>query len=206
MHDQAKAITIVAVLPVAALAIASLIAEVPQLFDPCVQWGEGARGSISPDDVPCSRVTGVSETKRQAVGRLVLVQGSALVASALALIGAFSASPYPLLIGSALLFLISLPLFLGGASLVTLFASGMFLWAFKLRSSFQGKPLAKAIARLMGTAAGIGATLLIIQLVTSTEQPGTIYFLLVLGLAMFIAVSAWSRHWPPSAEGQGRSG
>jgi hypothetical protein len=108
-------------LPLMVLFAVLAVSEVPNFFDPCFLWGQGNQQSVSirPGD-PCQGVRGTSETQLRAIGRLLLVQGTGVVAACLGLIGALRSRPRVTLLGAGLLFILSIPLMLGGLGIVVL--------------------------------------------------------------------------------------
>jgi hypothetical protein len=99
----------------------SAFSEIPRYWDPCFMWGQrsGMAISIRSGD-PCQSVGGTSETRVGALGRLVLVQGTGVVAALLGLVGAVLARPRVSLLGAGLLFILSIPLMLSGLGIIVL--------------------------------------------------------------------------------------
>lgn len=99
----------------------SAVSEIPRFWDPCFVWGQrgGIAISIRSGD-PCQSGGGTSETRVGAVGRLVLVHGTGVVAALLGLVGALLARPRVSLLGTGLLFILSIPLMLSGLGLIVL--------------------------------------------------------------------------------------
>ena len=86
----------------------SAFSELANFSDPCFLWGHQS-GVLSPNEV-CPSISATSETKTRVVMRLLLVQGTAVVAACLGLVGALWARPKVTLLGAVLLFLLSIPL------------------------------------------------------------------------------------------------
>jgi hypothetical protein len=97
------------------------VSEVPNFFDQCFLWGQGAEQfiSIRPGD-PCQSVRSTSETQLRAIGRLLLVQGTGVVAACLGLIGALRSRPRVTLLGAGFLSMLSIPLMLSGLGILVL--------------------------------------------------------------------------------------
>ena len=66
-------------LPLGLVAVRAVAITASQFFDPCFQWGIGnsSSGTIRRDD-PCRSRSGSSETKTQAVARMLIVPGGIL--------------------------------------------------------------------------------------------------------------------------------
>lgn len=120
MADTAIVLALVTVSIVAGLAAVSVVLEVPDFFDPCHSWGMDG-GVLSPGD-DCPSRSATSETKGEAIARLVLIQGTAVVAAVLAFIGARRDGRWFLAAAVAYALLIW-PLLLGGAWLLAAFAA-----------------------------------------------------------------------------------
>ena len=87
----ARGFAISGALPLLLIFAISAFSEIPNYWDPCFVWGYrgGQTISIRSGD-PCQSVSGTSETRVGALGRLVLVQGTGVVAALLGLVGALS--------------------------------------------------------------------------------------------------------------------
>ena len=134
--------------PIAVIAVISLIIQVPDFFNPCLKWGMSSGGSISVSSAgPCLTAGGSSETIRQAILRLALIQGGILTAIGLGLIGVLRSRSAPLIVGSVILFLESIPLVFDGLFVFTLLAAGSLLW------SRRGLTRAKSTITLPGNQA-----------------------------------------------------
>lgn len=131
MRTGAITFSLVASIPVALVAFASLVQWVPRFFDPCFEWGTARAGAGSTPGVrsgqmgsalstasgprPSSgqnscgrRLSVTSETRAQAGTRLLIVPGGLLIASALGILGAMRSVPLLTIAGSAILALESI--------------------------------------------------------------------------------------------------
>ena len=117
----ARGFAISGALPLLFIFAISAFSEIPRYWDPCFVWGQrrGQTISVRSGD-PCQSVGGTSETRVGALGRLVLVQGTGVVAALLGLVGALLARPRVGLLGAALLFILSIPLMLSGLGIIVL--------------------------------------------------------------------------------------
>ena len=117
----ARGFAISGALPLLFIFAMSAFSEIPNYWDPCFVWGYrgGQTISIRSGD-PCQSVSGTSETRVGALGRLVLVQGTGVVAALLGLVGALLARPRVGLLGAGLLFILSIPLMLSGLGIIVL--------------------------------------------------------------------------------------
>jgi len=117
----ARGFAISGALPLLLIFAISALSEIPNYWDPCFVWGYrgGQTISIRSGD-PCQSVSGTSETRVGALGRLVLVQGTGVVAALLGLVGALLARPRVGLLGAGLLFILSIPLMLSGLGIIVL--------------------------------------------------------------------------------------
>jgi hypothetical protein len=117
----ARGFAVTGALPLMVLFAVSAVSEVSNFFDPCFVWGQRAEQTITirPGDA-CQSVSSSSETRLRAIGRLLLVQGTGIVAASLGLIGAFRSRPKVTLLGAGLLFILSIPLMLSGLGIVVL--------------------------------------------------------------------------------------
>jgi hypothetical protein len=97
-HTKSRAVvlllTVMAVSPVAAIALWSIGRTAKDLADPCATWDlpNGAGMRVAPDD-PCRAKSGHSESKADAVLRAAICPGVLLAASILAIAGAASSRP-----------------------------------------------------------------------------------------------------------------
>jgi hypothetical protein len=133
MRRDAVAIAVIAVLPPIALAAWSFSQTLPQFSDPCVQWGASQPASMTvPPNGPCRSITGTSETKRQAVIRLLLFPGGILLGSLLGLSGTLARRAYITMAGAGVLLLESFTHSLG---FLTLASSLLFLIAARKSTS-----------------------------------------------------------------------
>jgi hypothetical protein len=94
--------------PLVYVSMRSAFAELSSFADPCVLWGHQS-GPLSPSE-SCPSVSAISETKLGVVRRLLLVQGTAIVAACLGLIGAYRSRPNVTFLGAVTLFLLSIPM------------------------------------------------------------------------------------------------
>jgi hypothetical protein len=94
--------------PIVYLSVWSASAEIRSFADPCVLWGHQS-GVLIPTEA-CPSVSAISDTKMGALRRLLLVQGTAIVAACLGLVGAYRSLPRVTLLGAVLLFLLSIPM------------------------------------------------------------------------------------------------
>lgn len=151
MRSRAIAFAIVASVPIALVAVASLVQWIPRFFDPCYEWGTARAGStptrhirkgqlgsvVAPPNGfysaqtqgPCARqMSATTETRGHAEKRLAIVSGGLLIASALGLAGVLRSMPLVTITGSAILFLESIALVFT-LSPLTLFAGILLLLA-----------------------------------------------------------------------------
>jgi hypothetical protein len=101
-------LAVAAAVPLVYVSTWSAFSELANFADPCFLWGHQS-GVLSPDEL-CPSISATSETKMRVVLRLLLVQGTAVVAACLGLIGAFRARPRVTVFGAILLFLLSIPM------------------------------------------------------------------------------------------------
>lgn len=102
--------------PVVYLSTWSASSEISRFGDPCVLWGHRS-GVLTPTE-SCPSISAISETKAGVLRRLLLVQGTAIVAACLGLIGAYSSLPRLTLLGAVLLFLLSIPMMVSAGPFV----------------------------------------------------------------------------------------
>jgi hypothetical protein len=93
--------------PVVYVSMWSAFSELSTFSDSCVLWGHQS-GPLSPSE-SCPSVSAISETKMGVVRRLLLVQGTAIVAACFGLIGAYRSLPKVTFLGAVLLVLLSIP-------------------------------------------------------------------------------------------------
>jgi hypothetical protein len=118
-----KRLAIIGAIPITFFAVLSLSAELPRFVDPCFVWADKS-GSVTPDMVLCrGRVGGTSETKSRTILRLLVVQGTMLVASALAITGAYQSRPRYIFEAFLVTLLLSVPLMIGNFGLITLISA-----------------------------------------------------------------------------------
>ena len=188
MRYRAVAIALVAALPPVLLVMPPLSRTLRHLSDPCVQWGVSFSGSVTlavPPGRPCRAIESTSETRAQAVVRIILVHGGILIASALGLLGAWFARPFISVIAAGLMLLESVPLMFSFGWLAA-FVSGLFLAA--ARDSGPVERTAELGMRVIGSLGGIGALLFLPTIVSRA------LFLVFSCIALaFVAVVGW---WP----------
>lgn len=117
-------------IPLILISLLSAAAEVPHFFDPCFSWGDTGGRSVSPLDTCRGRMAGTSETMAGTIVRLTLIQGTALCAAVLGLKGSYRSKPQLTLTAAIILFLLTLPLIIGRAGLMTLVCALCFLVSF----------------------------------------------------------------------------
>lgn len=189
-------VALLAALPPILIVGWSLTRTLPQLSDPCFQWGlsQSVNGYVSPNG-PCRALEGSTETKPHAVVRLVLVHGGILVATVLGVLGALLARPLISVLGAGLIFLESIPLIFSFAWL-TVFVSGLFLLA--ARENALVHRGARVGMRLIGSLAALAALLCLPALSTAA-----LFLLFLLSALAFTAVVAL---WPVRAAARNPSG
>ena len=99
----------------AGLAAWLIATELPDFWDPCMEWGRGSDSgmlTVSPDDA-CPTRSSTSETRLQAAGRLAAVDGSTIVASVLASVAAWRRRPWPAAVAAFLMLVVSVLLVMG---------------------------------------------------------------------------------------------
>ena len=188
MRYRAVVIALVAALPPVLLVTPLLSRTLRRFSDPCVQWGvsssEPVTVAVSPGG-PCRSVETTSETRGQAVVRIILVHGGILIASALGLLGALFARPLIAVIAAGLMLLESIPLMFSFGWMAAL-VSGLFLVA--ARDSGPVERAAELGMRVIGSLGGIGALLFLPTIVSRA------LFLIFSCIALaFVAVAGW---WP----------
>ncbi len=126
------------ILPIMIFVIASLRGTILELANPCFTWGNtyGGSATISPTG-PCTSAGASSETIPQVLLGLTLIQAGIIVGALLGILGVYSARPTFLMIGSAILFVESVPLIFGGEFLFTLLPAGFFLWRARTKALFR---------------------------------------------------------------------
>lgn len=133
---RARAIAVAAAIPLVVFFVLSVVSETSRFADPCVSWGAqaGHQMSIRPGD-PCQSRSGTSETKLGVIGRLLLVQGTSVVAAFLGLLGSYRSRPLVTLVGAILLFILSIPLMLSGLGFVVLVLAMMLVISYRFSHS-----------------------------------------------------------------------
>jgi hypothetical protein len=179
-------------LPPILLVAWSLTRILPQFWKPCFEWGlsQSVSRRIAPE-APCRVIEGTSETRLQAVVKLLLVHGGILIAGVFGILGALLAKPFLSVLGAGLIFLESIPLIFSFAFL-TVFVSGLFLLAARSIAPVQGA--AKAGTRLMGS---LGAVAVLVCLPALFKGPPAFFVFLLIAL-VFVAIVGW---WPARTRG-----
>lgn len=127
------AIAAVVAVPILGLSVYLAAEHIADLSDPCMSWGDTSRHAELPREGPCSRgVSSTSQTRAEAVGWLFLVPGVGVIASALALFGAWTmrvaavGAAAAIMLGESVLMFFGLSLI---GFLVAAAAGGMYLLA-----------------------------------------------------------------------------
>ena len=115
--------------PLILIAVLSAGNEVRHFFDPCFSWGDTA-GTVTPSASCRGRMAGTSETRAGAVIRLVLIQVMAVGVAVVGLRGAYRSKPRYILAASMVLFILTLPLAISQAGLITLVCAACFLLSY----------------------------------------------------------------------------
>jgi hypothetical protein len=122
-------LALIVTLPVAIFAVASLVSQLPDFFNPCLTWGMPNPGTISVSSAgPCSTAGGISETIPQAVLRLALVQGGILIAIGLGMVGFLRSRSKLLTAGSVILCAESVLFVVDGLFVLTLPPAIFLMW------------------------------------------------------------------------------
>lgn len=182
-------------LPLGLVALRAVAITASQFFDPCFQRGidNSFSGTIRRDD-PCRARSGTSETKAQAVARMMIVPGGILAGLALGILGAARSRPGPAVAGAVVVFLEAFPLLFSFAPLAVL-TSGVFLLLARSTGRLGGGT--KTLVRVVGAVSAIMAlnnARMIVTTVTDFE-PGWVMLLLQTTFLSFVAGAAW---WPDS--------
>jgi hypothetical protein len=88
-------------------AIRNVVITVPRFSDPCFQWGDGNRRSveawavIKPGD-PCRSRGGTSESKTQAIVRMLIVSGGILLTAAIGILAIFRLRPVVMVVAGSI--------------------------------------------------------------------------------------------------------
>lgn len=124
-------------LPIGILVATPITSSVLNLVNPCFTWGvvNGGSATVSPLG-PCTSAGGTSQTITEMVIWLTIIPGGILMGAALGVLGVLRGRPIPLVIGSAILFLESIPLVFGGAFVLTLLPAVFFMWRAKAAGAF----------------------------------------------------------------------
>jgi len=189
-------LALISSVPPVLLAVNAIARTIPEFFDPCFEWGAGSNTSrtVSAQD-PCATTGrgGTSETRQQALGRLLLIPGGILAGSALGIFGAARRRSVFAVLGAVLMYLASLPFALTFASIAA-FTSGTFLLVARSTGPLLGVP--KAIVRVLGAVAVMMALSWIrVAIVATGHGEGQFLLFAVIGFQVFVAVAGW---WPYS--------
>ena len=188
MRYRAVAIAFVAALPPVLLVTPPLSRTLRHFSDPCVQWGvsfsEPVTVAVPPGGL-CRSVETTSETRRQAVVRMILLHGGVLIASTLGFLGALFARPLITVIAAGLMLLESVPMMFSFGWVAAL-GSGLFLVA--ARDSGPIVRTAELGMRVIGSLGGIGALLFLPAIVSRA-----LFLVLSCIVLAFVAVAGW---WP----------
>jgi hypothetical protein len=126
-----KGLAVIGAAPLMCLVVFSFYKELPRLLvdDPCFVWGETNTTQLSAGRPPCEHfIAGTSETKVGALVQLTAVQGSILMVTVLALVGAVRSRPLLCSAAFLMLLVVSVPLMmLGGLRMITLVCASFFL-------------------------------------------------------------------------------
>jgi hypothetical protein len=114
--------------PLIVLGLLSAGDELRQFFNPCFFFADTPGGNPLP--AGCHTGGGTTETKARVIIRLMLVQGTAVVAAVAGLTGAFRSRSRLVLGASLYLFALTVPLIVGSSGLITLFCALCFLASF----------------------------------------------------------------------------
>src|SRR6185437_8027589 len=149
----ATALAVVVSLPMGLVAVRAVAITAGQFFDPCFQWGTGNSGSatIRRDD-PCRSRSGTSETKTQAVARMMMVPGGILAGLALGIIGAARGRAGLAVAGAAVALVESAPLMFSVGPFAVL-TSGAFLLLARNAGPLRGA--ARIAARVLGVVSAL---------------------------------------------------
>ena len=192
MRVWATALAVFVSLPLGLVAIGAVASTAGQFSDPCFQWGHGGNsfsGTIRGDD-PCRSRSGTSETKAQAVARILIVPGGILIGLALGIFGAARGRVGLAVGGAVVVFLESIPLMFSFGPLAVL-TSGAFLLLARNVGPLRGA--VRITARVLGVVSaimGLNALRLVAPMV---NEPGWIMLLLQTAFLFFVAGAAW---WP----------
>jgi hypothetical protein len=126
------------ILPIAILAAVSFARDAVDLANPCYTWGAASGDSVVlPTRGPCTSSGGTSETIPQTLFGLTIIQGGILLGSVLGVLGVLRIRPTLLVVSSAILFVESIPLVLGGAFVLTMPPAAFFLWRASAAGAFR---------------------------------------------------------------------
>lgn len=138
---------LLAVAPVAVLALVTGVLDVLSLTDPCTVWGMGQGGSLSPPTSgPCARgMSGDSRTWAEAAASAFVFRGSLLLGAAMAFFGLHRGEPAFAVGGGVLLLLVALPLLIGSTGGVVLGSGFLVLLAAARVREPAPRPLLPAV-------------------------------------------------------------
>ncbi|MHB8586228.1 MAG: hypothetical protein ACYDDF_10405 [Thermoplasmatota archaeon] len=194
----------------AGAALATAVQEISSFSDPCMSWGASSSGVLRPN-ATCPRVSATSETKAQAIERLLFFNGLTLAIAGVALWGAVTGGPGWMLYASMAFLLFSFTDLVGAGLLLGPPVAALWMVGARLTWCFGAR--ARQVARGYGMVAimlgilaivGLGVAALragLQSLVPSWPFAGTL--LLVLASLGTIAVSglAKERLWNRDGEG-----
>jgi hypothetical protein len=135
-----RGLALAGAIPILVLSMLSVGSELSRFFDPCFSWGNSETMRYTTQQMhECrGRIGGTSETRLGALTRWTLIQGVASLGAILALKGSYRGPRRLMVIASALVFAVSVPLMLGRFGLITLICAVCFLLSFLTGS---GAPL-----------------------------------------------------------------
>jgi hypothetical protein len=197
MRFGATVVAVVVSLPLGLVAARAVAITAGQFFDPCFQWGNGnsASGTISGTirrDDPCRSRSGASETKTEAIARMLIVPGGILAGLALGILGVARGRAGLAVGGAVVVFLESVPLMFSFGPFAVL-TSGAFLLLG--RNAGPWNRATRITARALGVVSaimGLNALRFVAPTVTGFE-PGWIMLLFQMAFLFFVSGAAW---WP----------
>jgi hypothetical protein len=135
-RSLSRGLTLGSAIAILLLSVLSVGSELRRFFDPCFSWGNSQVINHTTQQMrEChGRIGGTSETRLGALTRWVLIQGTASLGAILALKGSYRGPRRLILVGSALVFAVSVPLMLGNFGLITLICAASFLLSFLISS------------------------------------------------------------------------
>ena len=129
MKSLSRGFALGGAIPLILIALLSAATELPHFVDPCFSWGDTGGRTFNSLDTCRGRQAGTSQTMAGTIIRLTLVQGTALCAAILGL-KAYHSKPQLTLTASIILFMLTLPLIIGRAGLITLVCALCFFLSF----------------------------------------------------------------------------